>query len=74
MSTTHSVVTNHRVQLNHDFDWNNAKILNFEKNYYKRQIAEMIFIKSSKNNINKQTDTQNLNANYDKLFNTIFKT
>jgi len=41
----HSVITNHRLQFNHDFDWDNSKILDKEKYYYKRLISEMINIK-----------------------------
>jgi len=54
----HSVITNHRLQFNHDFDWNNPKILDKEKYYYKRLISEMINIKLQKNALNLQTDTE----------------
>jgi len=33
---------------NHTFDWHNKKILNFETNYYKKLILEMVHIKSQK--------------------------
>jgi len=48
----HSVIINHRLQFNHDFDWDNPKILDKEKYYYKRLISEMINIKLQKNTLN----------------------
>jgi len=35
----HSVITEHRLKFNHEFDWNNIKILDEEKTY-KRLISE----------------------------------
>ena len=46
----------------------NEKILDKEPNYFKRLVSEMIHIKK-KTTINKQTDTTNLNAIYDKYIN-----
>jgi len=48
----HSVITNHMFKKNNTFDWHNKKILDFETNYYKKLILEMIHIKSQKNGIN----------------------
>jgi len=45
------------LKFNHNFDWNNVKILDFESNYQKRLISEMIHIKSQKNGINLNEDT-----------------
>jgi len=44
----HSVITNHMLEKNYTFDWYNKKILDFETNYYKRLISEMIYIKFQK--------------------------
>lgn len=45
-SSSHlSAVAEHRIVFNHDLDWDNIKILNEEPCYYKRLIAEAIFIK-----------------------------
>jgi len=62
-----SVVTNHRLTLNHDFEWDEPNILHRERNRKKREIAEMFLIKKFDNNINLQKDTENLNPIYNKL-------
>jgi len=62
-----SVVTDHRLNLNHDFDWQKPIILHKERNRKKREIAEMFFIKKFDNNINLQRDTENLNSIYDSI-------
>jgi len=69
-SCNQSVVTNHRLSFNYDFDWNKPDILHREGNKKKREIAEMFFIKKFKkynNSINMQMDTDNLNLIYDRL-------
>jgi len=67
----HSVITNHRSELNHDFDWDNPVILDKEEKYYKRLISEMINIKSQKNAINLQSDTELLQQSYVEIINRI---
>jgi len=62
-----SVVTDHRLNFNHDFDWHKPIILHKERNRKKREIAEMFFIKKFDNNINLQKDTENLNSIYDSI-------
>jgi len=62
-----SVVTNHRISLNHEFDWDKTCILHKERNRKKREIAEMCFIKKHNKNINLQKDTENLNIIYDRI-------
>jgi len=63
-----SVVTNHRLSFNHNFEWNKPDILHKEKKKRKkREIAEMFFIKKFNNNINLQKDTENLSPIYDKI-------
>jgi len=42
------------MEFDHDFDWENPKILDKEKHYQKRFISEMINIKSQKNAFNLQ--------------------
>ena len=64
-----SVISEHRIKNNHDFNRENVKILDNEPNYFKRLVSEMIHIKKEDNTINKQTDTTNLNAIYDKYIN-----
>ena len=55
---SYSVISNHRSDTNHVMDWDNAKILDSERSYYKRLVAEMIHIKMQKNGLNKQSDTE----------------
>jgi len=51
-TANHSVITEHRSEFGHKFDWDNPKIVDKEKQYYGRLISEMINIKSQKNAIN----------------------
>jgi len=59
-----SVISNHRLTMGHEFDWNNVLILDKERFYKKRLISEMVFIKKQKVTINKQSDTELLSADY----------
>ena len=68
----HNVVTKHRINnksdagSQHDFDWENIKILHKEWNYFKRIIAEMFFIKKEgKNSLNVVSDLKDYNPSYD---------
>jgi len=48
-----SVVSHHRIINGHEFDWSMPHVLHMENyNAQKREIAEMVFIKKFKNNIN----------------------
>jgi len=67
----HSVITNHRLEFHHDFDWDNPSILDRENKYYKRLISEMINIKTQKNAINLQSDTELLQQSYSEILNTL---
>jgi len=60
----HSVITEHILDFNHNFDWDNIKILDTESNYNKRLISEMLHIKEKKNGINSHKDTEFLNESY----------
>lgn len=66
-SSNLSVVSKHKIEYNHDFDWSLPIILHCEKYVRKREIAEMFFIKKNKNTINLQKDTDNLNNIYNKI-------
>ena len=68
----HNVVAKHRINnksdagSQHDFDWDDIKILHKESNYFKRIIAEMFFIKKeAKNSINVVSDLKDYNPSYD---------
>jgi len=62
-----SVITNHRINFNHEFDWNNVKVLDEEMNYKKRLISEMIHIKKQNCGLNSQNDTDLLDPLYQDL-------
>ena len=59
-----SIVSQHQINFNHEFDWNNVLIVDSESDYKKRLISEMIHIKCHQNNINKKEDIHTLNHNY----------
>jgi len=66
-----SVISKHKLEFNHDFDWSMPVILHNEKHVRKREIAEMFFIKKFDNPINLQKDTANLNNMWDKLIKVV---
>jgi len=47
-TSNHSVITEHRLEYDHEFDWENPKILDIEKHYNKRLLSEMINIRAQK--------------------------
>ena len=67
-TTQHSVITKHRISHQHDFDWENVKILDKEKVLNKRLISEAIYIKQQKQSLNLQNDTHSLDPLYMNLF------
>lgn len=62
-----SVVSEHRISHDHDFDWLQPTILHSEKHWRKREIAEMFFIKKHIKSINLQKDTDSLPDVYEKI-------
>jgi len=69
----HSVITKHILNKNHTFDWQNAKILDFENNYFKRLIVEMIYIKTQDNGLNSIDDIDCSDSSYFNLLTKIFE-
>jgi len=65
------VITEHRLAKNPEFDWDNLEILDKEKYYHKRLISEMINIKSQKNSLNMQSDTELLQQSYIEILNKL---
>jgi len=63
-----SVITDHRLEFNHEFDWDNVEVLDEEKNYNKRLISEMIHIKRQRKSLNLKKDTDLLHPIYNELF------
>ena len=70
-NSNYSVISNHRLDNGHNFDWSAPEILHHEKYVGKREIAEMFFIKKFDNTINLQKDTENLNNVYEKLIKVV---
>jgi len=63
-----SVITDHRLEFDHKFDWDNVEVLDEEINYNKRLISEMIHIKKQKQGLNLKKDTDLLHPIYHELF------
>jgi len=72
-TSNQSVLTEHRLGSNHEFDWENPTILDKEKQYYRRLISEMINIKTHNNTINLQSDTELLQQSYLEILSKIKK-
>lgn len=70
-TTNTSVITEHRINFLHEFDWDNIKILDKEKFWTKRLISETLHIKRQSHGLNLHTDTELLDAAYDTILNRI---
>ena len=66
-----SVITEHRQQYDHDFQWDKVKIFDENRNYKKRLISEMLNIKKQKNSLNLQTDMEGLHRAYIPIVNKV---
>ena len=60
----HACTLTNRIELGHDFEWNDVKILDKEPVYNKRLISEMLHIRSQTSSLNKQEDTEQLPNSY----------
>ncbi|EFN64711.1 hypothetical protein EAG_06940, partial [Camponotus floridanus] len=58
------LITDHRLQLHHEFKWDEVAILDKELVFHKRLISEMCFIKKQNNSLNLQTEIEYLHHNY----------
>jgi hypothetical protein len=63
----HSALVDHSLQLNHSPNFDNVIIRDREPNFLKRNILEMIYIKSTDNTMNKQTDSLSLPKSYNNI-------
>ncbi|KYN22113.1 hypothetical protein ALC57_05496, partial [Trachymyrmex cornetzi] len=59
-----SVISEHRLQFQHEFDWSNTEILDDERYYGKRMVSEMLNIKMQDNGLNLKSDTEFLHHAY----------
>jgi len=66
-----SVVSNQRLNNDHDMNWNQTEILDIGSSYNKRIVSEMIFIKKQINALNKQSDTDMLSDSYLPIINCL---
>ena len=62
--SSHSVITEHRIECGHEFDWDGVKVLDHERFYHKRLISEILHIKQQCNGLNLQSDTDFLHHAY----------
>ncbi|EZA51854.1 hypothetical protein X777_09608, partial [Ooceraea biroi] len=65
-----SVISAHKLESGHDFNWNDVKILDEERSYNKRLVSEMINIKRQLNPLNSQNDTELLSNDYLPILNS----
>src|SRR5580765_2337938 len=70
-TSNYSVISTHKLETGHDFDWTKPNILHNEKHVRKREITEMFFIKKTNNTINLQKDTDGLDNIYDKIIKVV---
>ncbi|XP_044752677.1 uncharacterized protein LOC123312358 [Coccinella septempunctata] len=61
-----TALASHRFAESHNFDFDNVEILDYESNWKKRNISEMIHIRLN-NTVNHRTDTQDLSQLYTNL-------
>jgi len=70
-TSDHSVITEYRLDLNYDFDWEGTEILNQERFLYKWCVSEMLHIQLQKNSLNLQSDIEFLHHSYISIFNNL---
>ena len=58
------MITKHRIDNDHNFNWDKVRIEDKETNTYKREISEKIYIKYNKHSSNTQRDTSKFNDTY----------
>jgi len=67
-----SVISCHRLEHKHDFDWDKVEILDMEPHYRKRIVSEMIYIKKQPHELNKYSNMDLLSYNYLPILNQLF--
>lgn len=68
---TPTLVTNYRINHNHNFNWQDVKILDNEPSYSKRLISEMVHVKRQKQGLNKQVETESLPEPYHQIIQSL---
>jgi len=69
--TTRSVITDHRYNDNHEFDWDNVEILDKERYLSTRLIYEILHITRQNNSLNLQSDTEFLHYAWVSILNKL---
>ncbi|EZA57991.1 hypothetical protein X777_01999, partial [Ooceraea biroi] len=59
-----SVISAHRLEFGHEFEWKKVQVLDEETSYRKRLISEMVNIKKQNKPLNLQSDTLALPEEY----------
>ena len=67
-----TVITDHRINFDHNFRWNEVKILDCESSFNKRLVSEMIHIERQKQGLNKKNDTESLSETYLQIIQSLF--
>lgn len=62
-----SALARHALDLEHNFNFQNAQVIAKENNFHKRAVLEMLHIKKNKDAINNKNDIQNLSHIYNNL-------
>ena len=77
LKTLHFLCIRLPINVGHSFDFKNTRILDKESHYYRRLNSEIVhiilYINTKNNIINKQSDSDKLNATYRPLFNRVKK-
>lgn len=66
-SSQPTALIKHAKQFNHNFNFQNTKILNFEQNQKAREILEMVQIKRNPNSVNDRVEIAGLSKIYHNL-------
>ena len=61
-----TALAHHHFDTGHQFDFENVRVLDYEQNYKKRIVSEMIHINLC-DSVNLKTDTQNLSNIYSNI-------
>ncbi|KYN27812.1 hypothetical protein ALC57_02877 [Trachymyrmex cornetzi] len=70
-SNNQSVITEHRIEFDHDFDWENVAILDEKRPLNKWLISECLHILMQQNSLNLRSDTEGVHHNYIQLIKDI---
>ena len=65
------VILEHCLKYQHEFDFDNAIIVDVEQDWKRRTLSEMLFINHDSNSINKKENINNLSNTYKKLLHKI---